>query len=370
MVILRPNYRDKTKYHYLLKDEERIKYLSKKYFDRTITKEEWEEVLWRLNRAENPESIDQLFKIEWLRKEEPHKISHLSWEDMRRSWKPDPYKNRKVFPYWKWAVAASLLVMISILWLISVDDQNLIAYETGFGETEEIQLNDGTLITLNANSRMIWDAGWENSGLRVVELDGEAYFDVSHKDVVQNGDQKLLPFQVKTADLVVNVLGTAFNVSNRRKETTVYLERGLVNLVLGDGESEEPSALNERSTGTSQDSFGQREVLMKPGESVQFSSETKTLNKSIDDTGKTSLSWKNGTLSFRKMEFGTILLELEDIYGKQFEVEDRTLLDRKVSLAVPFQNWETVYKLIEVILNLEMVESNENNIITIKKRTG
>ena len=80
------------------------------------------------------------------------------------------------------------------------------------------------------------------------------------------------------------------------------------------------------------------------------------------------LSWRNGALAFRKIEFGEVLTELEDLYGKRFEVEDKTLLSRKVTLAVPYENWEIVYKLIEVTLNLEITEDYEKNIITIRNR--
>ena len=102
---------------------------------------------------------------------------------------------------WRWAAAAAaVLVLISAIWLIWGQKQNLLTYETGFGETEEILLDDGTSVILNANSTIIWDSDWENSGIRSAELQGEAYFEVSHKDIVTKGGHKIIPFNVQTPD--------------------------------------------------------------------------------------------------------------------------------------------------------------------------
>lgn len=354
-----------------MKDEERIKYLSKKYFDRTITKEEWEEILWRVDQAEEPGHIDALFKHEWQRVDTPYEIPHVTWESMQLKWgAKDNQNNIVVFP-WKWTIAASILALVTAVWWIwGQPEQRLLTYETGYGETEVLLLDDGTSVTLNANSKLTWNKDWEESGVRVAELVGEAYFDVSHLEVVKNEDADLLPFQVQTSELMVNVLGTAFNVSSRRGETNVFLERGLVKLDLGTEKDHEKIVTVEEGGRENSERTTNEGVLMKPGDHVSFSTTTKLFKKNDGEKYTNEPTWINGTLSFRKMEFGKILTELEDIYGKQFNVEDSTLLTRKVSLAVPYENWETVYKLIEVTLNLEIITDYDNNRIKIKKRAG
>lgn len=354
-----------------MKDEERKKYLAKKYFERTITQKEWEEVLWIVGQSEEPESVDELFMKEWMREGVPHKISLVTWEHIQHRWKSEQsIDSKKILTNnWKWAVAASILVLIGTIWWVWGEDQSFQVFETSFGETQEIVLDDGTLVTLNANSKLMWDNEWENSGVRLVELDGEAFFDVIHIEDARDSNAAYLPFRVRTSDLMVNVLGTAFNVSNRRGETDVFLEQGLVKLVLWDGKSSENKITGDKDERVVLEKMDTDEVLMKPGDHVSFSSKTKVLRKNEDKKYRNFLNWKNGTLSFRKMEFGKILTELEDIYGKRFDVQDKTLLSRKVTFAVPYENWETVYKLIEVTLNLEIIENN-NNVVKIKKRAG
>ncbi len=354
-----------------MKDEERIKYLSKKYFDRTITKEEWEEILWRVDQAEEPGHIDELFKSEWQRTDKPHQIPHVTWEDMQSHWNSERKQNKIVTFPWKWAVAASVLALVSAIWWVwGQQEQSGLTYETGYGETQDILLDDGTSVTLNANSKLMWNKNWEETGVRVAELVGEAYFDVSHIDAEEYEDLDLLPFQVQTPELLVNVLGTAFNVSSRRGETNVFLERGLVTLVLENEKADERLVSDEAGGSESSERIEHDNVVMKPGDHVNFSATTQVLKKDDHESYKNVLTWKNGTLSFWKMEFGKILTELEDIYGKQFVVEDSTLLTRKVSLAVPYENWETVYKLMEVTLNLEIITDSNNTSIRIKKRAG
>ena len=72
------------------------------------------------------------------------------------------------------------------------------------GQTYQVELSDGTLVTLNAESELIFPSRFE-AGQRNVTLIGEAYFQVARDE------QR--PFIVQTEQLKVQVLGTTFNVS-------------------------------------------------------------------------------------------------------------------------------------------------------------
>ncbi|MCC8094346.1 MAG: FecR family protein [Tannerellaceae bacterium] len=66
-----------------------------------------------------------------------------------------------------------------------------------------VKLHDGTVVWLNAKSTLRYPSTF-TSGERRVELDGEAFFEVSHEE-----DH---PFIVSTEKLNIKVLGTQFNV--------------------------------------------------------------------------------------------------------------------------------------------------------------
>jgi ferric-dicitrate binding protein FerR (iron transport regulator) len=72
-------------------------------------------------------------------------------------------------------------------------------------------LPDNSTVILNANSSLRYQENWEAELLREVWVDGEAFFSVVHTHNHQR-------FRVNvTDDLKVEVLGTEFNVKDRRK---------------------------------------------------------------------------------------------------------------------------------------------------------
>ncbi|MCR8562007.1 FecR family protein, partial [Mucilaginibacter sp. BJC16-A38] len=77
----------------------------------------------------------------------------------------------------------------------------------------QVTLPDGTKVWLNSASSLTYPASFEMQKTRVVQLTGEAYFEVA-KD-------KLHPFIVKTAIQSVQVLGTHFNINSYSEEPTV-----------------------------------------------------------------------------------------------------------------------------------------------------
>lgn len=80
------------------------------------------------------------------------------------------------------------------------------------GAKTHLVLPDGTSVWLNSDSRLLYDARF-NDAIREVTLEGEAYF-----DVVKNPKR---PFIVHTSGIDVKVLGTAFNVKSYPQEPTI-----------------------------------------------------------------------------------------------------------------------------------------------------
>lgn len=347
---------------------ERIKELARKYLDRKLEADEAEELFKWLDNARDPANADPVFREEWEKGGRSHTIDEVTWDQIQQLSNPDQSKNRRrhrIRSLVRWAAAAALILAAFSIWWLNSSEPEMMVYETGFGETMPIHLEDGTHVVLNANSRLSWNSDWEKWGNgRVAELDGEAYFEVSHiPDPSSTG--KRIAFQVRTADLVVNVLGTAFNVSSRRGQTDVFLEKGSVKLDLMPGKGE-----NNLKTNRPDEDMVYDTVLMNPGELVSFSALSGELHKNDGSPGSDRTDWKEGTLTFKKISFGEVLSSLKDIYGKTFEVEDESLLDRTVNLALPYENWETVRQLIGMPLNVEFIEQENKDVIKIKKRSG
>ncbi|MEM1037420.1 MAG: FecR domain-containing protein [Pseudomonadota bacterium] len=106
-------------------------------------------------------------------------------------------------------------------------------FSTGIGETREIVLEDGSLVTLGAASVIETEFSGVYRNLRLVE--GEAYFAVA-----QEADR---PFSVKANNLTATALGTEFNVSLNGSVFRVGVAEGDVKVAFPFYIDEKPTAL-------------------------------------------------------------------------------------------------------------------------------
>ena len=126
----------------------------------------------------------------------------------------------------KVAAAIAVLVVCSFFYINSLDEN----FATQFAENKSILLPDASEIILNADSEISYsEKKWEKE--RNVDLTGEAFFKVA------KGKQ----FTVTTDDGQVAVLGTQFNVENRKGFFEVTCYEGLVRVTYKDKETKLPA---------------------------------------------------------------------------------------------------------------------------------
>lgn len=114
-------------------------------------------------------------------------------------------------------VAAAIAVLLtgSYFYLNSLDE----SISTQYAENKEVVLPDASEIILNADSEIVYSGrNWEEK--RNVSLEGEAFFKVA----------KGKRFTVTTDDGLIAVLGTQFNVENRKGFFEVTCYEGLVSV--------------------------------------------------------------------------------------------------------------------------------------------
>lgn len=141
----------------------------------------------------------------------------------------------KKFSY-RHLIAACIILAISLsgifLWLnnnkkknstIAVAPINTIS--TKYGSRTKVELPDGSVVWLNAGSKLTYDKDFGNS-LREVNLVGEGYFDVVH-----NAEK---PFIIHTSFFDIKDLGTQFNVKcyPEDKTTETSLVEGSVEITV------------------------------------------------------------------------------------------------------------------------------------------
>ena len=221
---------------------------------------------------------------------------------------------------WAWRVAAGFLLLLSLTVWWYVAEQNVMqVIETTFAEQQSIELPDGSAVELNANSKLTYSKRWNSKEKRKVWLEGEAFFHVEKK---RQTKQK---FCVITDHLVVEVLGTSFNVNTQQAETQVFLEEGQIKL----------------STNTDPNA-----ILMQPGEMYSYSLESGRVTKSQAMTAEPT-SWRDGLILMKDAKLTDILEKINQIYGLDYQLLDKTHLDRAFTIAIPTDNYETMYEVLQ-----------------------
>ncbi|WP_028296505.1 FecR family protein [Olivibacter sitiensis] len=180
------------------------------------------------------------------------------------------------------------------------------------GGTYQVTLPDGSRVWLNADSKLRYPSRFDGKE-RIVELEGEAYFDVSHQlPTVGNRQTRTMPFIVATPRQKVQVLGTEFNISAYTDEpdTKTTLVSGAIQVASYAGSTPILSPLGGARDGNS---VGRgRYSILKPGQQ-SIISEVGIQVKTVDIT--TATAWKNGRFSFEGKSFEQVMRELARWYN-------------------------------------------------------
>ena len=241
---------------------------------------------------------------------------------------------------WLYKVAAAVaLIMVSTITYFYYFATGTETYTTAFGETKEVTLPDGSLVVLNANSTLSLDPSWPHIERRV-ELIGEAYFSVIHTD----NDQK---FIVHSNHIEVEVLGTEFNLNNRRGKTQVVLESGEVkiNLPAVDGV--------------------EKAVIMAPGDLVEVSGKDNKITKKVTNTRVYS-SWKSGELVFNGVPLNQVFETIQDRYGYDVIVKGEEIENMLFEAEIQSTDLDLILRVISRSFNLSITK-NKNEIMVEKR---
>lgn len=199
-----------------------------------------------------------------------------------------------------------------------------------------LTLDDGTLVHLNNNTRLIYPEKF-GRGKRNVILDGEAFFMVA-KD-------KSRPFIVHTPNGDVKVYGTEFNVNTRNESmgtsgTTVVLVKGSVGVTPNNG----------------------REQMLLPGQ--QATLRTNSLTASIEDVDvEPYIAWNTGKFSFHNWQLERIMDVLSHWYGYTVEYKDPSI--RQLTFSGNFDRYEKIRPTMDFISEVSglKIEIKQNKII-------
>jgi len=201
--------------------------------------------------------------------------------------------------------AAIIMLILSIPFSFYIGTRNVkpdistTTISCAFGDKSIILLPDSSRVWLNSGSKLTFNSDFK-SGVRNVNLEGEAFFSVS-KD-------KNHPFRVRTSDIDIEVLGTKFNVK-------AYPDENAVSTTLVEGSLEISSQYQN--------------TRIKPDQKLVFSKESKKMVMlDIKDTSSDT-EWKDGRLVFRNESLGELAPKLQRWFDVDIVFADETVKQRR-----------------------------------------
>ena len=192
-------------------------------------------------------------------------------------------------------------------------------YETAIGGTSTIELADGSVITLNTNSRATVGFSVQQ---RIVRLErGELHIDVAH-------DPKR-PLSVIAAGRIVQAVGTAFSVRiDDSQQVEVLVADGRVQIGVpepGTADTDQLALTREMAN----------KILISQAERVLLNSGEESVEVLEPEEIEAQLSWRSGNLIFRGESLATTVSEVGRYTSVEFVIKDEEL--RRVRVAGLFK---------------------------------
>src|SRR5688500_15454100 len=276
--------------------------------DKTVVIEKARALLQRIAFAEHMPTDEQVQQA-WGR--------HLQMIDNSQGNNVFDIRNRPpaLITWLKIAAVFGGLVLLAALWWLTADKKVMV--RTYAGVRQQVWLPDSSTVVLNGNSAINYNNNWTRGKKREVWLEGEAFFEVRHlnRDPQQIKEEER--FLVHTGHLLIEVLGTSFNIRERRGRTEVVLQTGKIKVWFPDS-SHAP-------------------VTMQPGELVQYDARAHTLTTTTTVPENYS-AWKEGKLILNDPTITAIITYLEDNYGKKIILQNKELATKKIEGPILLDN--------------------------------
>lgn len=233
----------------------------------------------------------------------------------------------------RYLVAASVAVLLLTLAYLTRTYWGMRTIATDYGEVRSVVLDDGSRVTLNANSRLQIPRFYVGLVPREVFLQGEAEFAIVHTVSHER-------FRVHTVnDVDVIVVGTEFTVNTRRNNTRVALNRGKVQV-----RYPTPDQINT--------------LMMAPGDWVTLTTneQPKRGRQPIDQL--TGASWKNYQYTFRNTPLPEIASLISDNFGLTVQLDD-ALTKRSVTGAFHAQNADELLQALVELFGFDVIRQGK-----------
>lgn len=231
-------------------------------------------------------------------------------------------------------VAALIIISFGLSWMFFTYrlGQKPVAacnsIEVPLGSKTRVLLPDGSKVWVNSGSKLNYLSNF-NDTTRIVQLEGEAYF-----DVVKNPEK---PFIVRTGSLDIKAYGTSFNVKSYPDED--YVETILVSGTVSVFKPETGKEIarlkpDQKTIYFKKDAKIAFEDKVKKQDSKESAEHIININQNaqlllVETKPEYFTAWKDEKLIFSNETFDQIVLKLERWYGVNIHLQDENLRNER-----------------------------------------
>lgn len=311
----------------------------------------------------------------WLHGDRAHKIAYREFEQVYRDLDfvaekagvdIDASLGRKksvwgsLIPQWLWnpvagggAILASVIAVALVIFT-PIPTQSVTPsvvepdYVTQIAEIRELTLEDGSVVTLGAKSKI--QTEFTATRRQVTLLDGEAFFEVA-KDPNR-------PFFVAAQDTLVRVVGTKFDVKRSADIVHVSVLEGVVEVM-------KPNNIEE--TLSSADTSDIDKQVLTAGERVSAARRV-ALPQARQVEQVEPGSWRQGRLAYEDASLAEIVADLNRYYERPVRIASSDVGDLRSTLAFQTTEIDQVFDVMTAIHPIEVEKPASGEIVLRRKR--
>jgi ferric-dicitrate binding protein FerR (iron transport regulator) len=236
------------------------------------------------------------------------------------------------------------------------------------GQKTKVTLPDNSIVWLNAKTTLKYTATF-NEKQRIVYIDGEAFFDVTH--------DQTRPFIVKTSTINIKVYGTTFNVKAYKDDdiAEATLVKGKITILGMHVSGKEGNEIIIHPNETFR--YVKDGAAFKKAELNESTIKEKTVTKRIEPIVQIAekvdvtpiVAWKDGKLCFKNESFSSLAYKLEQWYNVKIHFEDMEVQEIKYTGEFEKENINQVLRDLQILTPFEYDMKLNEISIRYKKNT-
>lgn len=296
--------------------------------------EEWRKL--DVNNEKQFQTIKTIWDESYHLKNEDDFNADNAWNSVKKLIINKPQSKVVNFNF-RWMAAASVLILLGIVfWFFNQSEKEVYsaAFHNSQNDIQKIALQDGSKVTLKNGSFKYSTSRF--SSKRQIQMDsGTAFFDVA--------PNKSQPFEIKSNNVTITVVGTSFEVISNQNFTSVKVIEGIVVFTTPVGKQ-----------------------TLTAGMGAKYNYQTAALS-GMEVNNKNKMAYHTGVLDFSNKSLKEVVEDLNQ-YQTNYTIQIANADVNNCLITTSFKNEkiEDILKVITTTLQLTYRKDEEKKLITIE----